>query len=179
MDMDMDMDHTLKASSVIKDDQSEELGMEESKKSCTDCKTTTTPLWRVGPAGPRTLCNACGIRYRKKKEEDMGSPPSKSQQQGSMSPQPQSKSRRQQRKSPQQQNKCSKQRRRDKPSSGSGSSSGSSPASSPLPPAPPISSPQPQPQPQVMKKQRSSRRLGEVERAAVLLLSLSWGSVSA
>ncbi|KAJ0079846.1 hypothetical protein Patl1_22292 [Pistacia atlantica] len=36
-------------------------------KYCTDCKTTKTPLWRGGPAGPKSLCNACGIRHRKKK----------------------------------------------------------------------------------------------------------------
>ncbi|KAI9098982.1 hypothetical protein K1719_024749 [Acacia pycnantha] len=36
-------------------------------KCCTDCKTTKTPLWRGGPAGPKTLCNACGIRYRKRR----------------------------------------------------------------------------------------------------------------
>ncbi|KAJ4727756.1 GATA transcription factor [Melia azedarach] len=39
----------------------------EIKKSCIDCRTTRTPLWRSGPAGPRSLCNACGIRYRKTK----------------------------------------------------------------------------------------------------------------
>ncbi|KAF9681523.1 hypothetical protein SADUNF_Sadunf05G0010400 [Salix dunnii] len=90
----------------------------EDKKACTDCKTTKTPLWRGGPAGPKflptwskfvidfdlmvllssmgplantfsflhgfflfwlmvfnsrvvffpqSLCNACGIRYRKKR----------------------------------------------------------------------------------------------------------------
>ncbi|KAL3746866.1 hypothetical protein ACJRO7_015760 [Eucalyptus globulus] len=32
---------------------------------CTDCNTTTTPLWRSGPRGPKSLCNACGIRQRK------------------------------------------------------------------------------------------------------------------
>ncbi|KAI7756476.1 hypothetical protein M8C21_031038 [Ambrosia artemisiifolia] len=36
-------------------------------KLCFDCKTSTTPLWRSGPAGPKSLCNACGIRFRKKK----------------------------------------------------------------------------------------------------------------
>ncbi|KAI7754907.1 hypothetical protein M8C21_006755, partial [Ambrosia artemisiifolia] len=36
-------------------------------KCCTDCQTTTTPLWRVGPAGPKSLCNACGIKYTKKR----------------------------------------------------------------------------------------------------------------
>nr|GFA11272.1 GATA transcription factor 17 [Tanacetum cinerariifolium] len=24
------------------------------------------PLWRAGPAGPKSLCNACGIRFNKK-----------------------------------------------------------------------------------------------------------------
>ncbi|XP_065864201.1 GATA transcription factor 15-like [Euphorbia lathyris] len=38
----------------------------EQKKSCSDCHTTKTPCWRGGPAGPKTLCNACGIRHRKK-----------------------------------------------------------------------------------------------------------------
>ncbi|XP_012569576.1 GATA transcription factor 15-like isoform X2 [Cicer arietinum] len=37
------------------------------KKCCSDCKTTKTPLWRGGPNGPKTLCNACGIRYRKRR----------------------------------------------------------------------------------------------------------------
>lgn len=34
---------------------------------CADCLRTTTPLWRSGPQGPKSLCNACGIRYNKKK----------------------------------------------------------------------------------------------------------------
>ncbi|KAK8651550.1 hypothetical protein V6N13_141149 [Hibiscus sabdariffa] len=44
----------------------------ENKKFCTDCKTTKTPLWRGGPAGPKSLCNACGIRYRKKRRTMLG-----------------------------------------------------------------------------------------------------------
>ncbi|XP_039122623.1 GATA transcription factor 23-like isoform X2 [Dioscorea cayenensis subsp. rotundata] len=32
---------------------------------CSDCRTTKTPLWRSGPQGPKSLCNACGIRQRK------------------------------------------------------------------------------------------------------------------
>ncbi|KAK7302418.1 hypothetical protein RJT34_13308 [Clitoria ternatea] len=34
---------------------------------CTNyfCKTKTTPLWRKGPLGPKTLCNACGLQYIK------------------------------------------------------------------------------------------------------------------
>ncbi|KAH0731673.1 hypothetical protein KY289_002861 [Solanum tuberosum] len=41
-------------------------------KSCSDCKTTKTPLWRSGPSGPKSLCNACGIKYRKKKSSPIG-----------------------------------------------------------------------------------------------------------
>lgn len=32
---------------------------------CSACNTTKTPLWRSGPQGPKSLCNACGIRQRK------------------------------------------------------------------------------------------------------------------
>ncbi|KAL5996272.1 hypothetical protein ACLOJK_026346 [Asimina triloba] len=42
------------------------------EKSCTDCRTTKTPLWRGGPAGPKSLCNACGIKYRKKRRGLLG-----------------------------------------------------------------------------------------------------------
>lgn len=35
---------------------------------CSDCNTTRTPLWRGGPKGPKSLCNACGIRRRKAKK---------------------------------------------------------------------------------------------------------------
>lgn len=33
--------------------------------SCTSCGAVSTPVWRAGPAGPKTLCNACGVRYMK------------------------------------------------------------------------------------------------------------------
>ncbi|XP_073135121.1 GATA transcription factor 15-like [Henckelia pumila] len=36
-------------------------------KTCVDCGTSKTPLWRGGPAGPKSLCNACGIKSRKKR----------------------------------------------------------------------------------------------------------------
>ncbi|KAK7264679.1 hypothetical protein RJT34_32289 [Clitoria ternatea] len=45
---------------------------EQHKKTCADCGTTKTPLWRGGPAGPKSLCNACGIRSRKKKRAILG-----------------------------------------------------------------------------------------------------------
>ncbi|XP_022987812.1 GATA transcription factor 21 isoform X2 [Cucurbita maxima] len=34
-------------------------------RTCSECNTTKTPLWRSGPRGPKSLCNACGIRQRK------------------------------------------------------------------------------------------------------------------
>ncbi|CAH2038612.1 unnamed protein product [Thlaspi arvense] len=33
-------------------------------RKCTHCETTKTPQWREGPSGPKTLCNACGVRFR-------------------------------------------------------------------------------------------------------------------
>ncbi|XVF72698.1 hypothetical protein PTKIN_Ptkin12aG0141100 [Pterospermum kingtungense] len=51
---------------------SQQSGFKEINKRCVDCNTTRTPLWRGGPAGPRSLCNACGIRYRKKKRALLG-----------------------------------------------------------------------------------------------------------
>ncbi|XP_071733565.1 uncharacterized protein [Rutidosis leptorrhynchoides] len=38
---------------------------------CSDCNTTKTPLWRSGPQGPKSLCNACGIRQRKARKAIM------------------------------------------------------------------------------------------------------------
>jgi hypothetical protein len=32
---------------------------------CHHCGTTKSPLWRAGPDGPKTLCNACGLRKNK------------------------------------------------------------------------------------------------------------------
>ncbi|XP_061371955.1 GATA transcription factor 15-like isoform X3 [Gastrolobium bilobum] len=57
---------------VIMDLNVKELELSENKKCCTDCRTTKTPLWRGGPAGPKTLCNACGIRYRKRRASMVG-----------------------------------------------------------------------------------------------------------
>lgn len=44
----------------------------QAKKICADCGTSKTPLWRGGPAGPKSLCNACGIRSRKKRGDLLG-----------------------------------------------------------------------------------------------------------
>ncbi|XP_052209052.1 GATA transcription factor 12-like [Diospyros lotus] len=33
-------------------------------RKCLHCATEKTPQWRTGPMGPKTLCNACGVRYK-------------------------------------------------------------------------------------------------------------------
>ncbi|KAF2553104.1 hypothetical protein F2Q68_00035585 [Brassica cretica] len=40
-------------------------------RRCTNCDTTSTPLWRNGPRGPKSLCNACGIRFKKEERRTM------------------------------------------------------------------------------------------------------------
>lgn len=46
----------------------DKLGMEESghgqARRCTHCLSQKTPQWRTGPLGPKTLCNACGVRFK-------------------------------------------------------------------------------------------------------------------
>ncbi|ONM32013.1 GATA transcription factor 16 [Zea mays] len=74
---------------------------EKGARSCVECRATTTPMWRSGPTGPRqyfldteigntkcssqsvvtSLCNACGIRYRKKRRQELGLEHNKQQQQ--------------------------------------------------------------------------------------------------
>lgn len=34
-------------------------------RRCTHCQAEKTPLWRQGPLGKGTLCNACGVRWLK------------------------------------------------------------------------------------------------------------------
>jgi uncharacterized Zn finger protein (UPF0148 family) len=36
-----------------------------SHKTCTECGTADTPLWRKGPDGIKDYCNACGIRWKR------------------------------------------------------------------------------------------------------------------
>ncbi|PIN01019.1 hypothetical protein CDL12_26472 [Handroanthus impetiginosus] len=62
----MDLKVDKKADSEEKNHNSSSL------KSCSDCHTTRTPLWRGGPAGPKSLCNACGIKYNKKRRQLLG-----------------------------------------------------------------------------------------------------------
>lgn len=33
-------------------------------RRCSHCLVQKTPQWRAGPLGPKTLCNACGVRFK-------------------------------------------------------------------------------------------------------------------
>eukprot|EP00249_Psilotum_nudum_P006926 c20163_g1_i2 orf=133-924(-) len=37
-------------------------------RACSHCGTAKTPLWRTGPQGPKSLCNACGIKFKKSRK---------------------------------------------------------------------------------------------------------------
>ncbi|XP_074379799.1 GATA transcription factor 5-like [Apium graveolens] len=37
---------------------------QQQARRCTHCLSQKTPQWRAGPLGPKTLCNACGVRYK-------------------------------------------------------------------------------------------------------------------
>ncbi|KAL1803704.1 hypothetical protein ACET3Z_032351 [Daucus carota] len=64
---DCDENMTKACDKVVRDE-----APNQGAKTCADCGTTKTPLWRGGPAGPKSLCNACGIRSRKRKRALMG-----------------------------------------------------------------------------------------------------------
>ncbi|KAK3836792.1 MAG: hypothetical protein J3R72DRAFT_200576 [Linnemannia gamsii] len=34
------------------------------QKKCSYCDSVSTPMWRRGPNGPGTLCNACGVKWK-------------------------------------------------------------------------------------------------------------------
>ncbi|KAG6411655.1 hypothetical protein SASPL_129739 [Salvia splendens] len=52
-------------SSSVETDLRSSYNCDATIRVCSDCHTTKTPLWRSGPKGPKSLCNACGIRQRK------------------------------------------------------------------------------------------------------------------
>ncbi|KAF5743234.1 GATA transcription factor 12 [Tripterygium wilfordii] len=54
---------TVKATASKKKDSVEVGGGGDGRK-CLHCATDKTPQWRTGPMGPKTLCNACGVRYK-------------------------------------------------------------------------------------------------------------------
>mmetsp|Transcript_2875 Transcript_2875/g.9033 ORF Transcript_2875/g.9033 Transcript_2875/m.9033 type:complete len:611 (+) Transcript_2875:143-1975(+) len=46
-------------------------------KVCAFCQTDTTPMWRRGPDGKGTLCNACGVRWSVRRKKNGDAPPSR------------------------------------------------------------------------------------------------------
>ncbi|KZV47927.1 GATA transcription factor 5 [Dorcoceras hygrometricum] len=40
------------------------VGLISQPRRCSHCGVTKTPQWRAGPQGSKTLCNACGVRYK-------------------------------------------------------------------------------------------------------------------
>uniref|UniRef100_A0A5B6YW80 Putative GATA transcription factor 9 n=1 Tax=Davidia involucrata TaxID=16924 RepID=A0A5B6YW80_DAVIN len=46
------------------EDSSGSIGQQQQPRRCTHCLAQRTPQWRAGPLGPKTLCNACGVRYK-------------------------------------------------------------------------------------------------------------------
>ncbi|CAN4093012.1 unnamed protein product [Withania somnifera] len=56
----------------VKRSEAEKMNSTNKMKSCSGCHTTRTPLWRSGPTGPKSLCNACGIKYNKKRRQILG-----------------------------------------------------------------------------------------------------------
>ncbi|XP_048136734.1 GATA transcription factor 8 [Rhodamnia argentea] len=45
-------------------EEDQSLQQPDQPRRCVHCAATGSPMWRVGPNGPKTLCNACGIRYK-------------------------------------------------------------------------------------------------------------------
>ncbi|CAN0897194.1 GATA transcription factor 16 [Linum grandiflorum] len=58
--------NSSKKSLVFGGEKQDKLKEKNKQRSCGDCKATSTPLWRFGPGGPKSLCNACGLKYSKK-----------------------------------------------------------------------------------------------------------------
>ncbi|KAG4963187.1 hypothetical protein AAZX31_14G130800 [Glycine max] len=53
-----------KAGPRKKDSGSDGNGSGGDGRRCLHCATDKTPQWRTGPMGPKTLCNACGVRFK-------------------------------------------------------------------------------------------------------------------
>lgn len=133
------------------------------KKTCADCGTTKTPLWRGGPAGPKSLCNACGIRSRKKRRALLGlnkTEDKKSKRSNSSSS-----------------NNNSSSTSNNSNSSGGGGRSSKNKLGDSLKRRLLALGREVMMQRSTVEKQR--RKLGEEEQAAVLLMALSYGSVYA
>lgn len=54
----------LWSSQLTFEDKRETGGVARVGRRCLHCQSDRTPQWRAGPLGPKTLCNACGVRYK-------------------------------------------------------------------------------------------------------------------
>lgn len=52
------------APSSVKKRESTDGNPDSVPRRCLHCASEKTPQWRTGPMGPKTLCNACGVRYK-------------------------------------------------------------------------------------------------------------------
>ncbi|KAH7574273.1 hypothetical protein ACOSQ2_008653 [Xanthoceras sorbifolium] len=55
---------TIKATGPKKKESGDNSEGNGEGRKCLHCATDKTPQWRTGPMGPKTLCNACGVRYK-------------------------------------------------------------------------------------------------------------------
>ncbi|OIT36044.1 gata transcription factor 15, partial [Nicotiana attenuata] len=136
---------------------------ESQLKTCADCGTTKTPLWRGGPAGPKSLCNACGIRSRKKRRALLGL----------------NKEDKKLKKSSENKNQCSNSSTSSSGDSTSSSSSNGCLLKKKLLPFGRQVVALQRPRSRSRSRPTSTHKLGEVEQAAFLLMALSCGSVYA
>ncbi|KAK6929187.1 Zinc finger, GATA-type [Dillenia turbinata] len=54
----------MKLSTSLSSEENEQTPPSQTVRKCLHCEITKTPQWRAGPMGPKTLCNACGVRYK-------------------------------------------------------------------------------------------------------------------
>eukprot|EP00803_Ostreobium_quekettii_P002254 evm.model.scf_2491.1 EVM.evm.TU.scf_2491.1 scf_2491:135-2694(+) len=57
------------------------------QRRCTHCGASKTPQWRAGPFGQKTLCNACGVKFKAGRLNPCGSPTSRGRRVGQFSAQ--------------------------------------------------------------------------------------------
>lgn len=50
--------------SLVSECEESSNGQNPMPRRCSHCLAQRTPQWRAGPLGPKTLCNACGVRYK-------------------------------------------------------------------------------------------------------------------
>lgn len=57
-------DVTHSAESFMRKPPAKKQKQQNSERRCSHCLVQNTPQWRTGPLGAKTLCNACGVRYK-------------------------------------------------------------------------------------------------------------------